>query len=197
MTDPKPSFYLIGNTHLKDTQSELCESEASDMGRQSVEGAQSLKNGDLGSFELRKKALTSVSVVLEDFAHQRPGWPLLRANSVLTPSAREARKMSVVKWVMNLPNRSAPGTPRTTSSSSNEVSPKSMGSDSRSECSIFTNTSNETNTPKSQELPEILNLLLKTNSSRCQWIGFDLLNASTSNFALGSYTFSSPVFLWY
>ncbi|XP_076958506.1 protein kinase STUNTED-like [Bidens hawaiensis] len=184
MTDPKPSFYLIGNTHLKDTQSEFCESEASDMGRQSVEGAQSLKNGDLGSFELRKKALTSVSVVLEDFAHQRPGWPLLRANSVLTPSAREARKMSVVKWVMNLPNRSAPGTPRTTSSSSNEVSPKSMGSDSRSECSIFTNTSNESNSTKSHELPEILNLLLKTKSSRCQWIGFDLLKASTSNFAL-------------
>ncbi|KAF5786284.1 putative protein kinase RLK-Pelle-RLCK-VI family [Helianthus annuus] len=180
MTDPKPSFYLIGNTHLKDTQSEFCESEASDMGRHSVEGAQ---NGDINSFELRKKALSSVSVVIEDFAHQRPGWPLLRANGVLTPSAREARKMSVVKWVMNLPNRSAPGTPRTTSSSSTEVSPKSLGSDSRSECSIFTNTSNESNTPKSHELPEILNLLLKTNSSRCQWIGFDLLKASTSHFA--------------
>ncbi|KAL8188663.1 hypothetical protein R6Q57_029683 [Mikania cordata] len=183
VSDPKPSFYLIGNTHLKDTQSEFCESEASDMGRHSYEGVQSIKNEDLGPFELRKKALSSVSVVLEDFAHQRPGWPLLRANSVLTPSAREARKMSVVKWVMNLPNRSAPGTPRTTSSSSNEVSPKSLGSDSRSECSIFTNTSNESNTPKSHELPEILNLLLKTNSSRCQWIGFDLLTASTSHFA--------------
>ncbi|KAK1419342.1 hypothetical protein QVD17_28508 [Tagetes erecta] len=183
MTDPKPSFYLIGNTNLKDTQSEFCESEASDMGSHSYEGVQSLKNGDICPFEARKKALSSVSVVLEDFAHQRPGWPLLRANSVLTPSAREARKMSVVKWVMNLPNRSAPGTPRTTSSSSNEVSPKSLGSDARSECSIFTNTSTESNTPKSHELPEILNLLLKTNPSRCQWIGFDLLKASTVNFA--------------
>lgn len=186
MTDPKPSFYLIGNTNLKDTQSEFCESEASDMGSHSYEGVQSLKNGDICPFEARKKALSSVSVVLEDFAHQRPGWPLLRANSVLTPSAREARKMSVVKWVMNLPNRSAPGTPRTTSSSSNEVSPKSLGSDSRSECSIFTNTSTESNTSKSHELPEILNLLLKTNPSRCQWIGFDLLKASTSNFAPGN-----------
>lgn len=182
MRDPRPSFYLIGNSHLKDTRSEFCESEASDMGRHSSEGVQSLKDEDLSPFETRKKALSSVSVVLEDFAHQRPGWPLLRANSALTPSAMEARKMSVVKWVMNLPNRSSPGTPRTPSSSS-EISPKSSGSDSRSEYSIFTNTSNEGNTPKSHELPEILNLLLKTNPSRCQWIGFDLLRASTSHFA--------------
>ncbi|KVH96527.1 Protein kinase, catalytic domain-containing protein [Cynara cardunculus var. scolymus] len=182
MRDPRPSFYLIGNSHLKDTRSEFCESEASDMGRHSSEGVQSFKDEDLSPFEMRKKALSSVSVVLEDFAHQRPGWPLLRANSALTPSAMEARKMSVVKWVMNLPNRSSPGTP-TTPSSSSEISPKSSGSDYRSEYSIFTNTSNESNTPKSHELPEILNLLLKTNPSRCQWIGFDLLRASTSHFA--------------
>ncbi|GJS86198.1 putative proline-rich receptor-like protein kinase PERK11 [Tanacetum coccineum] len=191
MRDPRPSFYLIGNSHLKDTQSEFCESEASDMGRHCSEEVrslkeevQSLKEEDLNPFELRKKALSSVSVVIEDFAHQRPGWPLLRASSVLTPSAMEARKMSVVKWVMNLPNRSAPGTPRTpSSSSSTDISPKSLGSDSRSECSIFTNTTFESNTPKSHEVPEILNLLLKTNPSRCQWIGFDLLKASTSHFA--------------
>nr|XP_043624065.1 proline-rich receptor-like protein kinase PERK3 [Erigeron canadensis] len=183
MRDPRPSFYLIGNSHMKETQSEFCESEISDMGRHSSEEVQSLKEEDLGPFELRKKALSSVSVVIEDFAHQRPGWPLLRANSVLTPSAMEARKMSVVKWVMNLPNRSTPGTPRTPSSSCSEISPKSLGSDTRSECSIFTNTSNESNTPKSHELPEILNLLLKTNPSRCQWIGFDLLIASTTHFA--------------
>ncbi|XP_071691430.1 protein kinase STUNTED-like [Rutidosis leptorrhynchoides] len=183
MRDPRPSFYLIGNSQLKDTQSEFCESEASDMGRHSSEMVHSLKGEDLGPFELRKKALSSVSVVIEDFAHQRPGWPLLRANSVLTPSAMEARKMSVVKWVMNLPNRSTPGTPRTPSSSSSDISPKSLGSDSRSECSIFTNTSNDSNTPKSHELPEILNLILKTNPSRCKWIAFDKLKASTSHFS--------------
>ncbi|KAI7734726.1 hypothetical protein M8C21_015433, partial [Ambrosia artemisiifolia] len=44
-------------------------------------------------------------------------------------------------------------------------------------------TSNESNTPKSHELPESLNLVLKTNASRCQWIEFDLLKASTSDFA--------------
>ncbi|KAL7605189.1 hypothetical protein Lser_V15G17130 [Lactuca serriola] len=184
MRDPRPSFYLIGNSNLKDTQSEFCYSEASEMGRHSSEEIKSLKDEELDPFELRKKALSSVSVVIEDFAHQRPGWPLLRANTVLTPSAMEARKMSVVKWVMNLPNRSTPGTPRTPSSNS-EISPKSMASDSRSESSLFTNTSNESGTPidKSHELPEILNLLLKTNPSRCQWFGFDLLRASTSNFS--------------
>ncbi|KAL4585046.1 hypothetical protein LXL04_009659 [Taraxacum kok-saghyz] len=180
MRDPRPSFYLIGKSHIKDTQSEFCESEVSEMGRHSSEGVKSLKDEDSDPFELRKKALSSVSVVIEDFAHQRPGWPLLRANTMLTPTAIEARKMSVVKWVMNLPNRSsAPGTPRTPSSNS-EISPKS----SRSECSsVFTNTSNESGTPKSHELPEILNLLLKTNPSRCQWFGFDLLRASTSHFS--------------
>ncbi|KAI3765707.1 hypothetical protein L2E82_15749 [Cichorium intybus] len=182
MRDPRPSFYLIGNSHLKDTQSEFCESEVSDMGRHSSEGVKSLKDEELDPFELRKKALSSVSVVIEDFAHQRPGWPLLRANTMLTPSATEARKMSVVKWVMNLPNRSVPGTP-TTPSSNSEISPKSLASDSRSECSVFTNTSNDSGTPKSHELPEILNLLLKTNPSRCQWFGFDLLKASTSHFS--------------
>lgn len=189
MRDPRPSFYLIGNSNLKDTQSEFCYSEASEMGRHSSEEIKSLKDEELDPFELRKKALSSVSVVIEDFAHQRPGWPLLRANTVLTPSAMEARKMSVVKWVMNLPNRSTPGTPRTPSSNS-EISPKSMASDSRSESSLFTNTSNESGTPidKSHELPEILNLLLKTNPSRCQWFGFDLLRASTSNFSSGNFT---------
>ncbi|CAH1432376.1 unnamed protein product [Lactuca virosa] len=66
------------------------------------------------------------------FSHQRSGWPFLRANTVLTLSAMETRKMSVVKWAMNLPNSSKPGTPRTTSLDS-EISPKSMASDSRSE----------------------------------------------------------------
>ncbi|XP_035844998.1 probable receptor-like protein kinase At2g42960 isoform X1 [Helianthus annuus] len=186
MRDPRPSFYLIENSHLKDTQSEFCESEASDMGRHSSEWVRSSKDEDVTPFESRKKALSSVSVALEDFAHQRPGWPLLRANTVLTPSALEAKKMSVVKWVMNLPNRAAPaGTPqaRTPSSSSSDISLKSSESDLRSECSMFTDTSNESDTPKSHELSEIFNILHKTNSSRCQWIGFDVLKASTSDFA--------------
>ncbi|XP_076894861.1 protein kinase STUNTED-like [Bidens hawaiensis] len=183
MRDPRPSFYIIKSSQLKDTQSEFCESEASEMGRDSSEWARNSKvDEDQGPFDSRKKALSSVSVALEDFAHQRPGWPLLRANTMLTPSALEARKMTVVKWVMNLPNRAAaPGTPpdRTHSSSSSEISPKS----SRSECSMFTDTSNESNTPKRDELHEILNHLVKANSSRCKWIGFDVLKASTSGFA--------------
>ncbi|KAL8223953.1 hypothetical protein R6Q57_019428 [Mikania cordata] len=175
-------FYLIKKSHLKDTQSEFCESEASDMGRQSSQRVTSSKDEDLGPLDSTKKALSSVSVVLEDFAHQRPGWPLLRASSLLNPSALEARKMSVVKWVMNLPNRSASGTPP---SSSSDVSPKSLESDSRSACSIFTDSSNECefNSPKSHEFTEILNLLLKTNASRCKWIGFDQLKDSTSDFS--------------
>ncbi|KAI7749868.1 hypothetical protein M8C21_002239, partial [Ambrosia artemisiifolia] len=47
------------------------------------------------------------------------------------------------------------------SSSSSDASPKSFESNSRSECSMFTDASNESNTPKSHELPEILNLYIK------------------------------------
>lgn len=36
---------------------------------------------------------------------KKPGWPLLRRSSLSSHGALEARKMSVVQWAMNLPNR--------------------------------------------------------------------------------------------
>lgn len=178
MGDPRPSYYAIGNSIAKDSVSEFGESEVSEMGRLSYDGVHSVKDEDtMSPFEMRQKALSSVSVFKEDFTQQRPGWPLLRAASSLSPPALEARKMSVVKWVMNLPNRSLPETPQ---SSNSGDSPKTEEDSLGSGRSDFTNKSNRNGTTSKSE---ILELLLKTNSSGCQWISHDVLKTSTCNFS--------------
>lgn len=52
---------------------------------------------------------SSISVLVRRLPEPRPGWPLLRLAVTANVEAlrdREARKMSVVQWVMNLPDRS-------------------------------------------------------------------------------------------
>ncbi|KAK1274291.1 Proline-rich receptor-like protein kinase PERK13 [Acorus gramineus] len=47
--------------------------------------------------------------------HEKPGWPLLRRSISDIPEISgddDARKMSVVQWVMSLPSRSLPSTPQ-------------------------------------------------------------------------------------
>lgn len=118
LRDPKPSIYLSKTPTSRDGQSEFGDSELSEIGRNSQEGISSCEDGwreskyeELGSFERHRKSLSAFSTST-DLVQQRPGWPLLRTASVASPPIHEARKMSVVSWVMSLPNRSSsPGTP--------------------------------------------------------------------------------------
>lgn len=50
----------------------------------------------------RSLSLPSVEVIMD----QKPGWPLLGTNTLATPMVHnQTRKISVVNWVMSLPER--------------------------------------------------------------------------------------------
>ncbi|XP_073125425.1 protein kinase STUNTED-like [Henckelia pumila] len=103
--DPKPSFYLKKSSHtFQDYLSEFGESEMSETSRLSFDG----REDDVVSSvsKLSRSSLSLISLPVEDFTKQRPGWPLLQTASSVTQPALEAREMSVVQWVMNLPHRS-------------------------------------------------------------------------------------------
>lgn len=198
-TDPRPSIYLSGTPSFKlsgtptfkDGQSEFGDSEMSEIGRNSHEGIQSFEDGrredsayrkdeELGSFERRKKSLSAVSTSV-DLVQQRPGWPLLRAASTTSTPVQEARKMSVVSWVMSLPNRSSPGTPGSNSSVDSIKMEYFLG---RESSNLSNKGDSDDNSKGSCELPEALELL-KTHSSGCRWFSYEVLKASTSHFSSG------------
>lgn len=158
------------------------------MGRNSHEGISSCEDGwrdskfeDLGSFERHRKSLSALSTST-DLVQQRPGWPLLRAASIASPPIHEARKMSVVSWVMSLPNRScSPGTPGSSSSLDSIKMEFFLGRDS----SNLGNSGDYDDSSKgSCEIPEALELL-KTNSSGIKWFSYDVLKNSTRHFSSG------------
>ncbi|WOG84169.1 hypothetical protein DCAR_0103350 [Daucus carota subsp. sativus] len=169
-------------------QSEFGDSELSEIGRNSHEGILSCEDGwreskyeDLGSFERHRKSLSALSTS-SDFVQQRPGWPLLQAASISSPPIHEARKMSVVSWVMSLPNRSSsPGTPGSNSSLDSVKTEFFLGRES----SNLGNSGDYDDSSKgSCEIPEALELL-KTNSSSSKWFSYDVLKSSTCQFSSG------------
>ncbi|XP_017227431.1 protein kinase STUNTED [Daucus carota subsp. sativus] len=188
LRDPKPSICLIKTPTSRDGQSEFGDSELSEIGRNSHEGILSCEDGwreskyeDLGSFERHRKSLSALSTS-SDFVQQRPGWPLLQAASISSPPIHEARKMSVVSWVMSLPNRSSsPGTPGSNSSLDSVKTEFFLGRES----SNLGNSGDYDDSSKgSCEIPEALELL-KTNSSSSKWFSYDVLKSSTCQFSSG------------
>ncbi|XP_022898770.1 probable receptor-like serine/threonine-protein kinase At5g57670 isoform X2 [Olea europaea var. sylvestris] len=99
--DPRPSLYLMGNITFKDKQSELLESEPSEVGRLSDEdGGQSLSDEALNPVKrLIKGSWSSISLKVEDFSQEKPGWPLLQTSSSITQPAPEARQRSVLQQI--------------------------------------------------------------------------------------------------
>lgn len=180
--DPKPSIYLNGTPYFSDGQSEFGDSEISEIGRNSHQMIESFedkliadssytKDVELCDFERHKKSLSAESSFV-NLVQQAPGWPLLRAASTVSPPVHEAREMSVVSWVMSLPNRSSPGTPGSNSSL-----------DSINKENFLENKGDSDDISKgSFELPEALELL-KTNSSGCRWFSHEVLKTSTSKFS--------------
>ncbi|KAL3539087.1 hypothetical protein ACH5RR_002453 [Cinchona calisaya] len=158
--DPKPSLYLNGDSTFKDCcHSEYGDSEISDMGRLSQEvyqNSECSKDESLISSPFQRRtrsSLSSISLPAEDFTQQRPGWPLLQTASGLTQLSQEAKKMTVVQWVMSLPNRSLLEFPHLNDAS------------------------------VSTELPNDLELLLKTKSPGCKLFSYEILKSSTSQFS--------------
>ncbi|XP_059653981.1 protein kinase STUNTED isoform X2 [Cornus florida] len=180
--DPKPGLYVAGSPTFKDDHSEFGDSEISEIARHSHgvvgsfedgsrEGSGESKDDDLSPTEKdRKLPLRSLSFSTEDFAEQKPGWPLLRTASAMIPPAPEARNMSVVKWVMSLPSRSLQETPQSEASFSSSRTGIPLGTESIDFAGRI-------------ELRENLELLLKTNSSACKWFRHGILKISTSQFS--------------
>ncbi|XVF00873.1 hypothetical protein REPUB_Repub04eG0039300 [Reevesia pubescens] len=179
--DPGPSFCLIENPAARECQSEYGDSEVGSE-ISCFEGIESLKDVSRTSSEDSKSEILSVihegkkissrsiSLFAGDNVDYKPGWPLLLRASSGTPQAKHARSMSVVKWVMNLPSRSPYHTPRCSTIKETELS----GSEDEND---------RTNSSMQYELQKCLEILLKTNSSDCQWFSYKVLKAATAQFS--------------
>ncbi|KAI3447937.1 hypothetical protein Pfo_004602 [Paulownia fortunei] len=182
--DPEPRFHLTDNFMFKDNQSEFGESEISEMSRYSVDGrgvTMSSRDEVLNPVGRHKRdSLSSISLPVEDFTKQRPGWPLLQTASSTTQPAQEARKMSVVQWVMSLPRRSL-------SEVSQSNSPTSKTEDSwERENGKLAEMSARDRLASQQELQKDLEHILVKNSAGCEVFSHDVLKISTSEFSSGN-----------
>ncbi|XP_061342130.1 protein kinase STUNTED isoform X1 [Gastrolobium bilobum] len=170
--DPRPSFSSIQNLSDKIIQSEfddsLVESEKS-----TPQDTRELKEETFNGSERCKTR--SITMFAGDPAEQKLGWPLLRrANSGISQT-RHARDMSVVQWVMNLPDRSPHKSPH--SSSSIEENPFKRG------ISDIEDESSKNSSPPSVELPKGLEGMLNVNSLNCRWFSLEVLKSCTSQFS--------------
>lgn len=198
--DPKPSLRFNGGTISTESQSEFGDSETTitDAGRRSSSSFQEILTIQQQSFdngccftdteEKKKKdelllrrnrnSLSSISLPVDGFTKQRPGWPLLQTASRITAPSLEARKLSVVQWVLSLPNRS--------SSSSEEVViiPRSRSEFfEESENSFLAGLSPYNYKPISTDLPEHLELLLKTKPTLCKAFSYEIVRKATCQFS--------------
>ncbi|KAL0348502.1 UNVERIFIED_CONTAM: putative receptor-like serine/threonine-protein kinase [Sesamum angustifolium] len=170
----EPGFCLADNSMFKDNQSEFGESEISETRRYSIDGRDSIvtsRNNVLSPVGRHKRgSLSLIPLPVEDFTEQRPGWPLLQTPSLTTQKAKEARKMSVVQWVMSLPRRS--------------LSEVSESDSAASKTEDFLKRENG-ELASQKELQKTLALILKKNPAVCDVFRLDVLRKSTSEFSSG------------
>ncbi|XP_015062240.1 calmodulin-binding receptor-like cytoplasmic kinase 2 isoform X1 [Solanum pennellii] len=185
-SDPKPSLYLERISTAKDCESEFGESEISEFGRFSCEvtrtlerwtnGTQNIKEENTSTSGKHKKgslSLGSISLPTEDCAAvttTTPGWPLLQTTSSLNEPAKVKRKMSVVQWVMTLPNRSMLDSPK--SNSSPKESQNAFGMENSYSLMDFIE----------KESASVGSQLIKDYFG-CKWFSYDVIRSSTSNFS--------------
>ncbi|MCI33236.1 proline-rich receptor-like protein kinase PERK8-like [Trifolium medium] len=111
-----------------------------------------------------------------DPSEQKLGWPLLRLADSEISQSRHGRDMSVVQWVMTLPDRS-PHSSSQSSSSDENLFERSI---SEIEDESFKNYS-----PQSVLLPKGLEGILNVNSLNCKWFSLEALKSCTSQFSSG------------
>ncbi|KAL5706445.1 hypothetical protein ACHQM5_024612 [Ranunculus cassubicifolius] len=119
----------------------------------------------------------TVDELVKDMVEPMPGWPLLKRASSQTPNVKKplTRKTSVVQWAMSLPKRtySLPSTECYFGSEETEVLLERA----------ISRRSSKDNLSAWGELPKELELLLRTNSSRCRWISHKEIMDATSQFS--------------
>ncbi|KAJ4823801.1 hypothetical protein Tsubulata_028969 [Turnera subulata] len=170
--DPKPSFCPIENPTTKDFQSEFDASEAdtdiSSFDVLAVDESEEAKD-EVSSLGFNKRS--SVSHFSGDILDQRPGWPLLRRPVLATADSLQQRKVSVVQWAMNLPNRFPYQSPRVSTENPSEIGRSDISEES-----------NSTSSFSLSELETGFDVLLKAKSSHCKWFSYEVLETATTNF---------------
>lgn len=171
--DPRPSFHLTRNLIISGSHSEFG-------GSQTLESARYSPRYNNFNCLQKFKTLSSCSLSLfsEDSSEQKPGWPLLRTAAPLTPRSKEARKMSVVKWVLSLPNRSPPDTPQSRTSFSSIDTENLFTREETSSAESST-----ANSLKNTELIENLDKLFRANPFGWNWFSYDVMRTSTLQFS--------------
>ncbi|EPS65921.1 hypothetical protein M569_08852 [Genlisea aurea] len=170
--DPKPSLIMKDGLLMKYAQSDYAESELS---RLSFDARHSNRTSNVedGSpiiGKLLKNGFSSVPYPAEESTMNMPGWPLLLTAN---PLAKEARKMSVVQWVMTLPRRSSPD-----NSTSESDSPTSTGSST-----VETSPRSDDVLETFLDLPDELEDILVRNPVRCRLFNYGVLRVCTSGFS--------------
>ncbi|XP_077246632.1 protein kinase STUNTED-like isoform X2 [Tasmannia lanceolata] len=136
---------------------------------------------------------SSISLFIRKLPESRPGWPLLRRAATSRSEAlidKKARNMSVVEWVMSLPNRSLYQTPEpqkgldrvkfyTVLKIDLDKTEKALVRENY-DCSHGRTRSCSTDL---LELPKELMSLLVTNSSSCRWFSHKELQSLTDQFS--------------
>nr|DAD41667.1 TPA_asm: hypothetical protein HUJ06_015990 [Nelumbo nucifera] len=185
--DPKPSFYSISISRFKrQTTSRHAELTKIVVQNSEDESRNRSKYLKYNSFSVVQESNNGTSRSIAHFGgdvlEPKPGWPLLRRAFSVTSevlNGAEARNMSVVQWVMNLPNRSPPVTPKTQHSFDSNKEEKPC---KKKFCNCV-DRSNSNCLSAWGELPKELELFIRTNSSNCRWFSYKELKSSTSQFS--------------
>ncbi|XP_021753068.1 probable receptor-like protein kinase At5g18500 isoform X2 [Chenopodium quinoa] len=199
--DPRPSFHKARKSN--GNQSEFGDSEVSEVDSNSsklnCQNSESESTTDISCEELaevetpknvcidsKKIPQRTVSFNKEDVTEQKPGWPLLRRSSLPTQKALDSRKMSVVQWVMNFPDRSPPDTPQSCGSSNvdscstKSESPLGRENDNASNGAFSSKSSQSL---WSEFLDQEPGLPFELNFLEFTWFSYEVLRHATSNFS--------------
>ncbi|PON57800.1 Phosphorylase kinase, gamma catalytic subunit [Parasponia andersonii] len=170
--DPKPSL-----STAKETPSEFADSEAETETVISI--CETNRSNDFVSLvhQERRALSRSDSLLSTDSISmdQKLGWPLLRRANSGVPPTPKARNISVVQWVMSLPERS----PLQYLHCSTIVENTSL----EIELNDFDNHSIKIRLSDFSEIPEGLESLFQTSSFGCKWFSLGDLKTSTSQFS--------------
>lgn len=174
--DPRPSLTSIDD---KEMVSEFGDSEVATVKSAYEEEQEQEQEGVLDRVKKSKKVVGSRSISMfagDPFREQKLGWPLLRRAYSGIPETSLARNMSVVQWVMSLPDRS----PKKGSFSSSIDESLLESEDERR--------INSSSSSSLELVPKGFEGVLDLNSFDCKWFKLEDLKSWTSQFSSGLFT---------
>lgn len=169
--DPKPSYHKLEKPS-KD-QSEFGDSEVSETDSRSPK----MITATYSTGELLENKCGFVESRNE--APLRPGWPLLRRASLPTQKALDSRKMSVVQWVLSLPDRSPPESPQSSDTCSSK-SDSPLGRRDSSSDNVYSRQSSQSVWSEVLEEPA---LSFESSMLDFTWFSYGVLRHATSQFS--------------